>query len=409
MKATKILRTSKSDVKASTKHERLLLKANFVQKLSAGIYQLMPLGFLVYEKIYKIIDEELSAIGFLKFRAPIVHPAAIWEQSGRYGDFGPEMVKFKNRSGERFVLAPTHEEPVNLMAKKLINSYKDLPLALNQIQIKFRDEPRARGGLIRLREFTMQDGYSFHTNEKDLDEFYNQVREAYLKIFKRLGFVVKVVAATSGAMGGSGAEEFMVLSEDGSDQIVLCDKCDYAANLETLESDKNDSDKDKKCVKCGGNLKIENTIELGHIFKLGDKYTKAFEVIYNDEKGEKKYPVSGCYGIGLERAMASVVESHSDDKGIIWPSEIAPFEYYLIVLGEKAKVEAEKLYEKLEKAGKSVLLDDRENSVGEKFADADLIGCPKRLVISDKTLVNNQVEIKDRKTGEIELKNLADF
>lgn len=405
MKASQILRTSKSEIKASTKHEQLLLKGNFVQKLAAGIYQLMPLGFLVYKKVYAIIDEELSAIGFLPFRAPIVHPANIWEQSGRYNDFGPEMVKFKNRSDERFVLAPTHEEPVNLMAKKLINSYKDLPLALNQIQIKFRDEPRARGGLIRLREFTMQDGYSFHANEKDLDKFYNQVREAYLRIFKRLGFDVKVVTATSGAMGGSGAEEFMVLVKDGSDQIALCDKCDYAANMETMEGD----GKDQKCVKCGGNLKIENTIELGHIFKLGDKYTKAFDLTYNDEKGEKKNPLSGCYGIGLERAMASVVEANNDEKGITWPEEIAPFEYHLIYLGDKAKAEAEKLYEKLEKAGKSVLLDDRENSVGEKFADADLIGCPKRLVVSDKTLAENKVEIKDRATSKIELKNLTDF
>jgi len=405
MKASQILRTSKSEIKASTKHEQLLLKGNFVQKLAAGIYQLMPLGFLVYKKIYAIIDEELTNVGFLPFRAPIVHPASIWEKSGRYDDFGPEMVKFENRSRERFVLAPTHEEPVNLMAKKLINSYKDLPLALNQIQIKFRDEPRARGGLIRLREFTMQDGYSFHVNEKDLDEFYNQVREAYLQIFKRLGFEVKVVTATSGAMGGSGAEEFMVLAKDGSDQIALCVKCDYAANMETMEGDS----KDKKCVKCGGDLKIENTIELGHIFKLGDKYTKAFDLTYNNEKGEKKNPLSGCYGIGLERAMASVVEANNDEKGIIWPEEIAPFEYHLIYLGDKAKIEAEKLYDKLEKAGKSILLDDRDNSVGEKFADVDLIGCSKRLVISDKTLANNQVEIKDRKTGKIELKNLSDF
>ncbi|MDD3773770.1 MAG: His/Gly/Thr/Pro-type tRNA ligase C-terminal domain-containing protein [Patescibacteria group bacterium] len=404
MKATQILRTSKSDLKASTVHETFLLKGNFIQKLGAGIYQLMPLGFLAYQKIYEIIDEELKAIGFLSFRAPIVHPASIWEKSGRYDDFGPEMVKFKNRSAEKFVLAPTHEEPVNLIAKKLINSYKDLPLALNQIQTKFRDEPRARGGLIRLREFTMQDGYSFHTNQEDLDKFYNDVRAAYLRIFKRLGFEVKVVAATSGAMGGSGAEEFMILAQDGSDQIAICEKCDYAVNIETLvEGDA------EVCEKCGGDLKMEKTIELGHIFKLGDKYTKAFELTYDNEKGEKKYPVSGCYGIGLERALASIVETHHDDKGIIWPSEVAPFDYYLIALGEKANEEAKKLYEKLAKEGKEILFDDRENSAGEKFADADLIGCPKRLVISDKTLANNQVEIKDRATGAIELKNLSEF
>jgi prolyl-tRNA synthetase len=251
----------------------------------------------------------------------------------------------------------------------------------------------------------MQDGYSFHASQEDLDEFYNQVREAYLRIFERLGFEVKVVTATSGAMGGSGAEEFMVLAKDGSDQIALCDKCNYAVNMETMDS----NSKDQKCVKCSGDLKIENTIELGHIFKLGDKYTKAFELTFTDEKGEKKYPVSGCYGIGLERALASVVESHSDDKGIIWPDELAPFDYYLIYLGDKAKIEAEKLYEKIMASDKTIILDDRDNSVGEKFADADLIGCPKRLVISDKTLANSQIEIKDRKTGEIEMKSLNDF
>lgn len=402
MRTSQILKTSKTDFKASTLHEKLLLKANFIQKLAAGIYQLMPLGFLVYENIYQIIDEELRDIGFLSFRAPVVHPASIWEQSKRYDNFGEEMIKFQNRREEKFVLAPTHEEPVNLMAKKLINSYKDLPLALNQIQMKFRDEPRARGGLIRLREFTMQDGYSFHVDEKDLDKFYEKVKEAYLKIFKRFGFETKIVSASSGAMGGSGAEEFMVAAETGEDQIVVCKGCGYGANIEI-------SDKVRKCAKCGGNLKVENTIELGHIFKLGDKYTKDFEVTFVDEEGKKRYPLSGCYGIGLERALATIVEEHHDEKGIIWPSDVAPFEYYLIALGEKANIEAEKIYKKMIKEDKEILFDDRENSAGEKFADADLVGCPKRLVISDKTLINNQVEIKDRESGKIELKNLADF
>jgi len=555
MLASKILKTSKTQGKTSTIHEKLLVKGGFVQKLSAGIYQFLPLGFLVYKKIYKIIEEELEKIGFLPFLGPMVQPGDLWKKTGRFKSFGSELLKFKNRAGEDYVLAPTHEENTALIAKITLRSFRDLPLALNQIQPKFRDEPRSRGGLIRLKEFTMQDGYSFHRDLKDLDLFYQIVKSAYLKIFERAGLEAKVVQSSSGAMGGNKAEEFMVKSEAGEDRIATCLKCDYAANLEVArfkdriikEKEKNTEEiktpnastiealakflkldahrlakivffvnekdelivasvlgdrevnerklaqasnsaelipapeeKIKKmgfepgfakpqgggknvkvifdhevwesnnlvtgankkdvhllnfnpkresglksliadiaevkdgdpCSQCSGKLKVEKAIEVGNIFQLGDKYSKDFKISITNEKGKKISPFEGCYGIGLERLIATVVETHNDEKGIIWPRELAPYEYYLIYLGEEAKKEAEKVYEKLEKSGKSVLFDDRENSPGEKFADADLIGCSKRIIISEKTLSKNQVEIKDRSSGKLELvdfRSLEDY
>ncbi len=555
MLASKILKTSKTPPRVSTVHERLLLQGGFVQKLGAGIYQLLPLGFLVYRKIYQIIEEELSKIGFLSFLAPMVQPGGIWKQSGRWDDFGAELLRFKNRSGEDFVLAPTHEENVALMARQLIWSFRDLPLALNQIQPKFRDEPRARGGLIRLREFTMQDGYSFHRDQKDLDAFYEEVKKAYLKIFKRVGLQVKVVSSAVGAMGGTKAEEFIVESEIGEDRIAVCDSCGYAANLEVarfkdspikekpkalkevhtpqastieelssflkvephrlakivffenergelivacvlgdreinerklglatgsealvsaseekikeegyepgfaspipnssavvvldqevwesnnLVTGANKKDfhllnfnpqrdirhkkvkitdiaevKEGDLCQCGAELMVRRGIEVGNIFQLGDKYSRAFEVQFADEKGKRHYPVEGCYGIGLERLMATVVEKNHDDKGIIWPQEVAPFDIYLIYLGgAKEKKVAEVVYKELSSLGLAVVLDDRNNTPGEKFADADLVGVPFRVVVSQKTLAKNCVEVKVRQSSDkdmVALDELKDY
>ncbi|MCD6194828.1 proline--tRNA ligase [bacterium] len=555
MLASKIIKTSKTSPKASTVHETLLLQGGFVQKLGAGIYQFLPLGFLVYKKIYRIIEEELSKIGFLPFLAPMVQPSSIWKKSGRWEDFGAELLRFKNRSQEEFVLAPTHEENVSLVARQLIKSFRDLPLALNQIQPKFRDEPRARGGLIRLREFTMQDGYSFHRDKKDLDTFYEEVKKAYLRIFERVGLKVRVVSSASGAMGGTKAEEFIVESEVGEDRIAVCKKCKYAANLEVarfkdrlikekpkklkrvstpkastieelsgflkvdphrlakivffknergdlivacvlgdreinerklglvtdseslLSADENkirefgyepgfaspiphtkavividtevwksnnlvtgDNERDfhllnfnpardikHKKVKiadiaevkegdrcqCGGSLKVKRGIEVGNIFQLGDKYCRSFMVQFTDEKGKQHFPLEGCYGIGLERLMATIVEKYHDKQGIIWPKETAPFDIYLIYLGgDKEKKTAKVIYSELSSLGKDVLLDDRENSPGEKFADADLIGIPYRVIISSKTLSQGKVEVKERSATKkelVDLKTLKDY
>ncbi len=520
----------------------LMIRAGLVRQLSAGIYTWLPLGYKVIRKIMDIIREEMNAIGGQEFHYPALNPREIWEQTGRVEAFGDIMFHVKNRD---YVLAPTHEEIVAWHAKGAITSYKDLPQIWYQIQTKFRNEPRPRSGVIRGRQFIMKDSYSLDKSFKDLDKSYEMHDKAYRKIFDRCGLKYFVVGASSGAMGGSKSEEFMVKSDAGEDTVAYCEKCGYAANVEVAQSiaepairsntskeiyeihtpnvksidelcsflnidehetaksriyihngnpvlvlmlgndevnetklqavlggnvrpahpdelkeisgadagsigpigfkhriiadnllkdannlysgaNKNDYhiggidlvrdvpnieyydlrivENGEKCIRCNSSLQVFKAIELGHIFKLGTKYSEALGVNYLDENGKEHPVVMGSYGIGVERILACFLEQNYDEKGIIWKKPLAPFDVHLIGLNMKnseIKDTCDKLYDELQTSGFEVIYDDRYDvSAGFKFNDADLLGMPLQIIVGEKNLKNGNVEIKIRKSGE---------
>jgi prolyl-tRNA synthetase len=523
---------------------QLLLKGGFIYQTASGSFSLLPLGFLVFQKIENIIREELKKVGCQEILMPVVQPALLWKESGRYFTTGPELLRAKGRD-EEFVLAMTNEEVVTDLVKNMVRSWQDLSFILNQFQTKFRDEPRPRGGLLRLREFVMQDAYSFDKDEKGLDESYKKMVLAYQNIFKKLDLPTLKVQASSGIMGGQTSEEFMVLSDYGEDEIVICQKCDYKANIECassiaerpktrakfkelkevdtpkmttvsqvadylriepssviksmvyrtngklilvlirgdLEINQNklqgvlagmfepatESDFKKhnivpgfvgpiglknipiyadyslklggpyvtgankidthltgvnlgdfkidkwidiatvkegdNCQKCGGKLSIKKAIELAHTFKLGTKYSESMKAYFMDKDGKRKPILMGCYGIGLERLLAAIVETHRDENGIIWPKNVAPFSAYLmdIVITSKDKKLVGHIYNRLKTNGIEVLYDDRDKTAGYKFAEADLIGCPYRLTISRRSLNKNCIEVRERGKKESKL------
>lgn len=519
----------------------LMIRAGLVRQLSAGIYSWLPLGYKVLRKIMDIIREEMNNIGGQEFHFPGLNPKEIWEQTGRVEAFGDILFHVKNRD---YVLAPTHEEIVAYHAKGEIVSYKDLPQIWYQIQTKFRNEPRPRSGVIRGRQFIMKDAYTLDKDEAGLDVGYALHDKAYRKIFDRCGLKYFVVGASSGAMGGSKSEEFMVKSDAGEDTVAYCENCGYAANVEVAQSianpitreteskeifeistpnvksidelcaflninerqtaksrvymhddkpvlvlmlgndevnetklanvlggnvrpchpdelkeisgadagsigpiefkhriiadnllkdgnnlysgaNKNDfhiggidlkrdvpnieyydlrsAKSGEKCVRCNSTLEVFKAIELGHIFKLGTKYSEALGVLYLDEHGKEKPVVMGSYGIGVERILACYIEQNYDEKGIIWKEPLSPFDIHLIGLNMKNSSVAEtteKLYTQLQNEGYEVLFDDRiEGSAGVKFNDADLIGLPLQIIVGEKNLKENKVEIKNRRTG----------
>ncbi len=518
---------------------QLLLRAGFITPVAAGIYSFLPLGFRVLEKIDHIIKDEFTKRGIQHVLMPFVHPATLWQETGRFTKWKKVLAVFDANHGGKYLLAPTHEETVTDMARKFIVSYKDLPAIVNQNQWKYRDEVRVVGGLLRTREFLMQDAYSFDRDEEGLIKSFTLVSDAYHAIFERMGLPVTVVKADSGAIGGTGSEEFMVQSQAGEDKIFVCDACDYKANVEKAESlfpefsqtekplpmqevegkgiigvealakflnipvekttktllyqaddrvvavcvrgeysvsevklanhlgclnlglataatvkrvtcadvgyagpvglpdsveviwdhstkgrvnfecggnkthyhninvnfganvpqpeafiDIREVKADELCVKCiKGTLQEKRGIELGHVFKLGTIYSQAMGATFTDQDGTKKPIVMGCYGIGMSRSIAAIVESFHDDKGILWPEAIAPYRVHLISL-PGGEAEAEHVYNELTKQGIDVLWDDRDVSAGVKFSDSDLIGIPTRLVVSTKT--GDKVEVKNR-------------
>lgn len=394
---------------------QLLIRAGFVDKLMAGVYTFLPLGLKVFKKIENIIREEMELVGGQEILMPVLHPKVNWETTGRW-EIYDTLFRFASfYSKIDYALGPTHEEVVSPLAKKFVFSYKDLPFAVFQIQDKFRDEKRAKSGLLRGREFFMKDLYSFHADEKDLDGYYEKVKEVYARIFEKAGIGDKTyLTYASGGTFSKYSHEFQTVSESGEDTIYICDKCKIAVNKEIIEEQ-------STCPNCGNkDLKEEKAIEVGNIFKLMTKYSKPFNLTYKDKDGLDKDVVMGCYGIGLARLIGTIVEAHHDEKGIIWPEKVAPFEAYLIHLGgvmasaklqpatpevsnsSKIKSFAEEVYGKLQEAGVEVLYDDREDvSAGAKFADADLIGIPIRLVISERT--QDKIEWKERSKKETEL------
>ncbi len=522
---------------------RYLVRGGFVEQHASGVYTFLPLGRKVMLKIEKIIREEMNRIGAQEVLLPALTSADVWKQTGRWESFGNDMFKLKDRWDRDLALAPTHEEIMTLLAKEHLKSYRDLPQIWYQIQTKFRDEPRPRGGILRVREFSMKDSYSFDATWEGLDESYEKHREAYLNIFKRAGLNVIVVKASSGLMGGSDSEEFMVLSGSGEDRIVHCKKCGYSANVEVAaarvgkevvpskfqrkekvhtpsvrtveevadflgvepalivksllyvtedgrdvlvlirgdydvsesklanvyganlhlatgeyitkkfnaepgfigpidaEVDEIIADESIKnlnnfvvggnrndyhivgvnledikitrfvdirevkdgdiCLECGGELSLENAIEVGHIFKLGTKYSVSLEAYFTDKNGEKKPIIMGSYGIGVGRIMAANVEVNHDEKGIIWPYSIAPFEVNIIEIDpKKTQEETQAIYKELKGKGFDVIWDDRELSAGAKFKDAELVGFPVNVVVSPKKIGSGTVELQIRKTGE---------
>lgn len=521
----------------------LMLKSGFISQVGSGVYSYLPLGWKSLRKIEQIIREELDAIDGQELRMPALQPSDLWEKTGRFAVFGETLFKFKDRRGNTMVMAPTHEEVLTTMVKSNVFSYRDLPLLLYQIQTKFRDEERPRGGLLRAREFDMKDAYSFHVNDADLDKTYNDVIGAYKRIYERCGLEVVMVEADSGAIGGKASHEFMVLSDVGEDTVLMCDSCGYAANEEKASFDKSingnhgddvleeiytpnvktiealsnflkitDSETIKSVIydadgelvlaclrgdleinetklknflianeltvssdemisrhsivagyvspvglngikiivddslvngdkfvaganksdyhfknvvydrdfsslnvsdiakvgngykcKCGGKLLTKRGIEVGHVFKLGSKYSEVFEADFLDGSGQRGTIEMGCYGIGVGRLLAAVIEQNNDSTGMILPMSISPFQVWLTALNiddEQINETATLIYERLRNQKIEVLFDDRSDSAGVKFKDADLVGVPYRIVVSKRNLKEGVVEIKQRKNSD---------
>jgi prolyl-tRNA synthetase len=536
---------------ADTVSHRLLVRAGMVNQLVAGVYSYLPLGWRVLRKIENIIRDEMDKAGGQEINMPVIQPFEIWQQSGR--DKMDVLFTLYDRRERKMALGPTHEEVITQLAARNIQSYRDLPRMLYQIQVKLRDEPRPRGGLIRVREFHMMDLYSFDTDEAGLDASYDEMVRAYQKIYDRCCMKTMLVDADSGAIGGKDSREFMAVAESGEDEIIYCPGCDYAANAEKAVSVKEKIDNGRplpveevatpgmgtieevagflkiphshtlkavfyladgqmvfvvirgdlevnetklnnilkaaelrlatepevieagivagaaspvglegfkviaddsvttgtnfvaggnkpdthirnvnyprdfkadivadiaaaragdKCPACGGTYASTRGIEMGHIFKLGTLYSEKFDAMYLDEKSELRPIVMGCYGLGLGRLMAAIIEANHDDKGIIWPVSVAPYHVHICPLYREntgVAETAERLYEELQNAGLEVLIDDREESPGVKFNDADLLGIPYRVTVSPRTLQNNSVELKRRSEKDAELVPLGEI
>ena len=548
---SKTLREVPAD--AETVSHQLLIRAGMIQQLAAGVYSYLPLGWRTLHKIEQIIREEMDAAGGQELRMPVLHPLEIWEDSGRDLAFGKGLFTLNDRRERRLALGPTHEEVITDLARRVINSYRDLPSLPYQIQTKFRDEPRPRGGLVRVREFVMKDLYSFDADQNELDVSYQKMKRAYMNIYERCGLQAIMVEADSGAIGGKDSHEFMIIADTGEDDIIYCSECEYSANAEKAKSVKakrseeslipleevatpgaktieevanflgvgkdhtlkavfysadgelvfvtirgdldvnevklrntlkctdlelasdeqvqaaglvagsaspigltgiriiaddsitlgqnfvvgaNKADAHLKnanyprdfnvdimtdialvsagqqCIKCGKELLSTRGVEVGHIFKLGTVFSEKQGAFYLDRGGNQKPLVMGCYGIGVGRLLAAAIEQNHDEKGIIWPIPIAPYHIYLCSLGmddSEVVSASEKLYTEFKTRGFEVLFDDRVESAGVKFNDADLLGMPIRVVISKRTLKSNSVEIKLRKEKEAEIVTVEDI
>jgi len=376
----------------STAHQ-LLLRAGLARMLMAGSYSYLPLGLKVLQNLEKIIREEMNSCSASELLLPALQPLELWQRSGRDKDLGDVMIRFTDRRGRKICLGPTHEEVITDLIKSHVSSYKQLPLILYQIQTKFRDEIRPRFGLIRSCEFIMKDAYSFDKDEAGLDTNYQAMHGAYLRIFKRCGLDILTTQADSGIMGGKVSHEFMAPAQDGEDLVLACPKCRAA---QTFKEGAHSS-----CPKCKVALEKINTIEVGHIFKLGTKYSASLGANFLDAKGKLQPVIMGCYGIGVSRLVSSVIEQNNDANGIIWPQELAPYKVIILALDKEDKLIMEmalNIYQELNKAGIEALLDDRDERAGVKFKDADLLGIPLQVVIGKGALREDTLELKERRT-----------
>jgi len=376
----------------------LLIQGGFIHQEMAGVYTWLPLGLKVLKKVENIIREELNKLEAQEILMPALQSKEKWLISGRW-DNVDVLFKLPSQTDKEYALGATHEEIVTPLIAEYVKSYKDLPVAVYQIQTKFRDELRAKSGILRGREFGMNDLYSFHRNQEDFDAYYKKVQEAYFKIFARLNLDVKMVEASGGDFTKKYSHEFHVLTSAGEDDILACENCSFAQNIEIASLKDGD-----KCPKCGSVLRIAKGVEVANIFDLNTKFTDAFKVKYTDQDGSLKVPLMGCYGIGTTRLVGAIVESSHDEKGIIWPREVSPYDIHLISLASRDEKinndilqKTDNLYQELIARGYSVFWDDRNKiSAGEKLKVADLLGFSTRILLSEKTLVKNKVELIKR-------------
>jgi prolyl-tRNA synthetase len=381
---------------------QLMLRSGMIRRVTSGIYTWLPIGLKVLRKVENIVREEMDASGAQEVLMPMVQPKELWEETQRWEKMGPELLRIQDRHERDFCLGPTHEEVITDLIRNNVKSYKELPLNLYQIQTKFRDEVRPRYGVMRGREFLMKDSYSFNLDEDSLNESYVLMKEAYKKILDRLGLQFKIVKADSGAIGGDASEEFHVLAENGEDTIAISDSSDFAINTELLleEGEDIESLQGKPSPDGEGIIEIKKGIEVGHIFQLGKVYTDAMKANVLDNEGKAQNLYMGCYGIGVSRLVAAAIEQNNDDKGIIWPEAMTPFEVNIIAIGfdkdEKIAKASTDLYSKLSSMGYEVILDDRKDGYGTKMKDAELIGVPINVIIGKQYLQNGEIELKHR-------------
>lgn len=385
---------------AESVNQQLLTRAGFIHQEMAGVYTYLPLGWRVIDKISDIVREEMNKIGGQELLMPVLHPGENWKKTGRFESFDV-LYKLKGVGEKDLVLGPTHEEIIYPLLAEYIKSYKDLPLYLYQIQTKLRDEPRAKAGLLRGREFTMKDLYSFHTSDEDRDKYYQVVSEAYLKIYKKIGLPVFVTKAPGGTFSDL-SEEFQTPIPAGEDTIYICKECNIAINKEVFDG--------QNCSSCGGVFDEQKAIEVGNVFPLKRSYAEIFNLEFTDKAGEKKIVSAGCYGFGISRVMGTLVEISHDEGGIVWPEAVAPYKIHLVGLDLDSSVKnrAEEVYKLLQVNDIEVLYDDRlEVSAGEKFADADLIGIPYRVVVSKR--LGDKLELKKRSEKNTEFLSLEEL
>ncbi len=379
-----------------------LARGGYIDQLMSGVYSFLPLGLRVHQKIENIIREEMNSAGGQEILLPAMSPKSLWEETGRWETYDPKLFTLKDRHDKEIALGPTHEEVITDLVRRRVQSYKDLPFALYQIQNKFRNELRSTGGLLRVREFVMKDLYSFHESEEDLEKYFEKMVAVYEKVFNRCGIKPIITKASGGSIGGSTTYEFQAPTKVGEDTVYVNKDTGEAFNKELLDEIP-EKDRDQ--------YEQVQAVEAGQVFSLGTKYSEAMGAKFVDREGKERPIVMGCYGIGLGRLMGTIVEAFHDDRGIIWPEEVAPYKIHLLSLGgnESIAKEAEKIYDKLTKDNIEVLWDDREESAGVKLSDADLIGLPERWVVSEKTLAEDSVEVKKRSEEQTSLNKISEI
>src|SRR3989344_3832212 len=378
------------------KNAQLLIRAGYIHKEMAGVYSYLPLGLRVLKKIENVIREEMNAIGGQETALATLHPSENWKKTGGW-DGVDVLFKIQSRTEKEYALGQSEEEIVTPIAQEFVMSYKDLPVAIYQIGQKYRDELRAKSGVMRGREFGMKDMYSFHETQEDFEKFYEIVKVSYLKAFKRCGLDVKVTEASGGAFSEKISYEFMALTDAGEDDILYCDQCTYCVNAEISKVGEGEP-----CPKCGkGKLKKARASEVGNVFDLGTKYPLAFGFTYKDKEGKEQTPIVGCYGFGTSRLVGTIVDTFVDEKGIVWPESVSPFKYHLVLIGKDEDISktADELYDDMTNEGIEVLYDDRDISAGQKFEDSDLIGISKRIVVGRDAVVTDVFEVVDRATS----------
>ena len=404
MQFSKILLPTLKDApqEAEVISHKLMLRAGMIRKVASGIYTWLPLGLKVLRKIENIVREEMDASGAQEVFMPMVQPRELWEETKRWDKMGTELLRIKDRHDRDFCLGPTHEEVITDVIRSTVKSYKELPLNIYQIQTKFRDEVRPRYGIMRGREFLMKDSYSFNMDEESLQETYLTMRDTYKKVLERMDLEYKISAADSGAIGGDSSEEFHILADNGEDTIAVSDTSEFAINTELLLKDGEDikSLEGKPSPDGKGTIQIKKGIEVGHIFKLGQIYADSMKANVLNNEGKASTLFMGCYGIGVSRLVAAAIEQNNDEKGIIWPHSIAPYDINIIAIGYDKNKEiasaSNDLYFQLKEMGYEVLLDDRKDGYGTKIKDSELIGIPLNIIIGKQFIENKEVELKSR-------------